>query len=181
MYKFNLKIKEKIGNEYYFERDGKPFGPSFTKERIDKITQNMRSNNNPMIERKKLIDEYEKNKLSIKKEFNLCKQKEELQNSEGISHTTFYDAVIDSKLNNIHKSEFKKKIINSSLSNLYKVKSLGEIIKSNLGANNKNLQKFFLFRRMVLHPNWSLLFIAVIVFLIFKIFNVNLNNYIPKF
>lgn len=54
-----MKIKEKIGDKYYFERNGRFFG-AFTKNQIYERAKNMHLENNPMTERKKLIDEYEK-------------------------------------------------------------------------------------------------------------------------
>ena len=176
----NMKIKEKIGDKYYFEREGRLFGV-FTKEQINRIVQNVQSNNNPMLERKKLIDEYEE--VQKKEKQPLEKDLDDKIKKEGdISHVTFYDAVIDSEIGNVHNSEFKKKIINSRIFNLYEVNSLGEIIKSSLGLKNKDASKFSSFiKKVILHKYWSLLFIAIIIWVFFKIFNVNLTDYIPKF
>mgnify|MGYP001806235049 FL=1 len=52
----NLKIKEKIGDKYYFEEDGKN-GGCFTKDMIYRISCKIESS--PMMTRKRLVEEYE--------------------------------------------------------------------------------------------------------------------------
>ena len=132
MQNLNLRVKQKIGENYEFEKDGKIFGPSLTKESIEEKIKRSSGRAFIMEERLKAINDYKKMENENKR-IEQNKLDEDFKKSGGMRNVIICDDFCNNEVGSMDNVILAMGGNNNIITSLENTEILGKFDNNKLG------------------------------------------------